>query len=117
MVQQWEEQGHYGLVNMQFTCSDGLRHRMNTNEDGHWNTELACPEGFNQAIGREQGGYGLVNVGVGCLGNPAITYSNKNFDGHDNLPVGCPAGTTVMTGFQTQEQGGYGLVNFRFYCE
>ena len=64
VVQQWMEQDSYGLINMQFICSDNLRHRMNTNEDGEWNKELDCPEGFNQAIGREQGGYGLVNVAV-----------------------------------------------------
>ena len=117
MVQQWMEQGSYGLVNMQFICSDNLRHRMNTNEDGEWNKELDCPEGFNQAIGREQGGYGLVNVAVACLGSNDFTYSNQNFDGRDDLPLACPAGTQFITGFQTQEQGGYGLVNFRFYCE
>ena len=36
------EQGGYGLINMQFTCSDNLRHRMNTNEDGEWNKELVA---------------------------------------------------------------------------
>ena len=102
---------------MQFTCSDNKIHRMNTNADGQWNTQLSCPEGFNQVVGREQGGYGIVNVGTACLGSSEVKYSNQNFDGRDNLPQACPAGTSIITGFQTAEQGGYGLVNFRFYCE
>ena len=85
-----------------------------------WEQELACgdgSEGFNQMISREQGGYGVVNVAVNCLGSADFVYSNDNFDGRDDLPVACPTGTKTITGFQTVEQSGYGLVNFRFYCE
>merc|ERR1712055_21394 len=118
--QQWMEQDDYGLINLQFTCSDGMLHRMTTNERGSWNKVLTCEDGsagFSQMISREQGGYGLINVAVNCLGTLDFEYSNNNFRGSDNMPLACPAGTKTITGFQTREQNGYGLVNFRYYCE
>jgi len=63
----WREQGGYGLVSLKGTCSDGTALRWGNNNNGGWNQELHCAQGFSQIAGQYQSGYGMVNAGVTCF--------------------------------------------------
>ena len=115
VAMKWMEEGGYGLTNLEFWCSNGIFYKMTQEDNGVWNRELGCDEGFDQTIAREQGRYGIVNVCVSCVNSGECDYSNNNFDGNDGYAQSCPGGMKI-TGFETQEQGGYGIINYRFMC-
>lgn len=65
---------------------------------------------------KEQGGYGLVDLSLGCGRGGPIRWQDytHNGDGHWNRVRNCRKGFTAI---QMREQGGYGLINAIVRCE
>jgi len=112
----WKEQHGYGLVDLKIQCSDTYVHHFTGNRGGFWNPSRLCSNGFRQVFGREQNGYGIVNVASFCARSTQALYSNSNFNGYRNPAfLHCPINQKIV-GFETQEQRGYGIINFRIIC-
>ena len=112
---QWDEQGGYGLVDLNMACGNGLNFDFTNNRNGNQNSKQACSSGFKAIQGREQGGYGIVNTNMQCSDSSNWRASNGNMNGGWNGALYCPSGW-VITGMEVQEQSGYGIINFRARC-
>jgi len=112
---QWDEQGGYGLVDLNMVCANGLNFDFTNNRNGNQNSKQACSSGFKAIQGREQGGYGIVNANMQCSDSSNWRASNGNMNGGWNGALYCPSGW-VITGMEVQEQSGYGIINFRARC-
>lgn len=112
----WREQSGYGLINMQFKCTDGSEYSMNSNFAGSWDRTNQCTGGFQKTKAREQVGYGIVNFLTYCVDDVISQTANGNYGGAWDSQYDCPSWAPVIAGFETQEQSGYGIVNYRPRC-
>lgn len=114
----WREQNGYGLVDLTVTCSNDppSSFRFTNNNNGAWNSILACDDGFTEIQAREQWGWGIINAKAQCLGGSTHYASNSNLNGEwKDLQI-CPSTAEVLVGFEVLEQDRYGIVNYRPMC-
>ncbi len=86
------------------------------NTNGSLVGPIFTPFPVTALMGREQAGYGLINLCIGFLypdGSEGWTaWVTNNFEGNQVGPVRCPSGMSA-TGISVFEQAGFGLVDSR----
>jgi len=114
---QCNSEHNFGIVDLQFHCSDGTWHRATNNQNAKWDGDMDCLSegGFREIIVEDLGGHGLVNAGTFCLRSQIQKTSNSEERGNWSKVYGCPSGQNVV-GVQSEEQSMFGMVDFRFEC-
>ena len=124
---EWKEEHGYGIVDLKMVCSTGSGIYFTNNTNGFWNSKMACPQkgflqidgieqnGYSGLVGREEGGYGIINVKSICYSGISEKDSNLNLRGHWNQRINCPNGQ-IIVGMSIREQPGFGIINFKSYC-
>ena len=110
----WKEQGGYGLVDLWMKCSNGNTYKFTNNNNGRWNPNQKCYNGFQQLKAREQDNYGIINVRAWCKGSSGYQSSNNNYAGKWNKDLNCYS--RKITGMAVIEQDGYGIINISENC-
>lgn len=106
-----------GITTKPITPSGAYERWTNNNHEGR-DISHRC-SGSDHAVAlkfKEQGGYGLVDLSLGCgRGGPGTRWQDytHNGDGHWNSKRTCRKG---FTSIQMREQGGYGLINAILRC-
>eukprot|EP01083_Nonionella_stella_P248755 860862_1 len=82
------------------------------NQGGSPATQVAILAGYasiiRSLIAQEQGGYGLVNIGL-SVSNDYETWTTRNFNGiRREIFI-----NSQIIGMEVREQPGYGIINFR----
>jgi len=113
---QWQEQDNWGLIDLEFTCSDGKVFGFTNYTGGSWNRALNCSGGFQRLRGREQDNYGIINVCTYCLYDAIEQDSNGNYAGFWDPELSCPSWAPVVVGFEIHWTWFWGIYNFRARC-
>eukprot|EP00122_Pirum_gemmata_P017369 Pgem_evm1s16261 len=105
------EQSTFGVINLNID-----HHWVNGNFNGFTNPTFTYPKSadiIGMAV-KEQGGYGIVDIGLIPRGSGLPFFQTGNPNGWKITHM-CPSGYQI-SGVETREQGGYGLVNLRARC-
>jgi hypothetical protein len=90
----------------------------NSNQNGRIMGPIFTPDLVTALKGREQSGYGLINLSLGFDYNSDTMWTMPitfNQNGRSVDPIGCPPNTFVVA-IEVREQSGYGLVDARLIC-
>ena len=127
---QWKEQHPKGILDLRMKCALGSKitrsFTFTRNPNGFWNDKNMCLEsgahsrvGYSGLVGREDGGYGIINVKSICYSDYSEQDSNGKLGGHWNQRINCPNGQNIV-GMSIIAQWGsgrsYTIINFMPYC-
>ena len=119
---QWKEQDNYGIVDLRMKCTLASNitesFTFTHNANGVWNDDNMCLDsraGYSGLVGREEEGYGIINVKSICYSGMSEKNANLNLSGHWNQRINCP-NDQIIVGMSIREQPGFGIINFKSYC-